>query len=335
MFAKIWASSLLVSAFCLQVTAHAVFSPVLGVQGVPQITDVQKPSKQQPCGITNIANTFDSSKTVTADADGNFEVTGINFNGTPDGSLQAKTGRVSPDATAAFNDELKIITNGPNNPPGRQQATIKAQLPKGLKCTGPGNKCLAQFITTAGFGNCVVVQQSGQSGNGVPASGTGASASSDAKAGGDTTDGENSPPGGGNSKNGGNSKDGGNDNGGGNDKNGGNDNGGGNPKNGGNPKGGDNSKGGADYASGGNSAGGNSAGGGTTTASGDNPNATDGNLSTAGGDSSATSITASCTTNAASTTASADPANATAGRVSGRHMARLLADLKKRGEGAV
>lgn len=82
MFSKIWASSLLVSALCLQVTAHAAFSPALGVAGTPQRGDVKRPSDQNPCGDdVDIANKFDSSKTVTADANGNFQVTVGNFNG--------------------------------------------------------------------------------------------------------------------------------------------------------------------------------------------------------------------------------------------------------------
>ena len=81
MFVKIWASSLLVSALCLQVTAHAAVSPALGVQGTPKRSDVQRPSKQQPCGKIDIANTFESSQAIPVDANGNFEVTAQNFNG--------------------------------------------------------------------------------------------------------------------------------------------------------------------------------------------------------------------------------------------------------------
>jgi len=292
------------------------FSPVLGVQGTPQRTDVQIPSTQNPCGIPNaqVANKFASSTTVTADANGNFEVTAENFNGTPDGSLKAKSGRVSPNGTPTFNDELTITANGNDDPSsGNQQATIKAQLPKGLKCTGPGNKCLAQFITTAGFGNCVVVQQGGQSGKVVPASGAGAPTSSSATGGANTKNGvpasgagastSSGATGGANTKNGTNTS-------------GGKANGGGKTKNVVNANSGGKTKSGEDLTNGGNTAGGNSAGGGTAASTG---------------------ITASCTPNAASSTASADPANAsiTGRRVSGRHMARLLSKLRNRGEGVV
>jgi hypothetical protein len=38
---------------------------------------------------------------------------------------------------------------------------LTVQLPIDTKCTGGANKnlCVASFITTAGFGNCVVVKQ--------------------------------------------------------------------------------------------------------------------------------------------------------------------------------
>lgn len=81
MFAKIWASSLLVLGLCLQVTAHAAVAPALGVQGNPTRGDVQRPSAAKPCGNVDIASKIGSSTPVLADADGSFKVTGTCFNG--------------------------------------------------------------------------------------------------------------------------------------------------------------------------------------------------------------------------------------------------------------
>jgi hypothetical protein len=82
MFAKIWASSLLVLALCLQVTAHATISPVLGVQGAAVRGDVQNPSTANPCGVgVNIDSEFDSSTAVTADASGSVKLNATCYNG--------------------------------------------------------------------------------------------------------------------------------------------------------------------------------------------------------------------------------------------------------------
>lgn len=82
MFAKIWASSLLVLALCLQVTAHAAVSPLLGVTGATTRGDVQRPTGANPCGAgINIASKFDSSTAATADAKGSVQLNATCFNG--------------------------------------------------------------------------------------------------------------------------------------------------------------------------------------------------------------------------------------------------------------
>jgi hypothetical protein len=82
MYAKIWTSSLLVSALCLQVTAHATVSPVLGVQGAAVRADVKNPNTANPCGAgVNIASEFDSSTAATADASGSVQLNATCYNG--------------------------------------------------------------------------------------------------------------------------------------------------------------------------------------------------------------------------------------------------------------
>ena len=82
MFAKIWASSLLVLALCLQVMAHAGVSPPLGVQGDLTRADVQRPTGANPCGAgINIASKFSSSTAATADASGSVQLNATCFNG--------------------------------------------------------------------------------------------------------------------------------------------------------------------------------------------------------------------------------------------------------------
>jgi len=175
MYAKIWTSSLLVSALCLQVTAHATVSPVLGVQGAAVRADVKNPNTANPCGAgVNIASEFDSSTAATADASGSVQLNATCYNGGTDGSLQFKA-QVDPTGTGQHFVTMDITTNGPNSPPGSESVPITVQLPSGTKCTGgSGNLCLAQFISGAGFGNCVVISQSAASGTGNPTSTTAA-----------------------------------------------------------------------------------------------------------------------------------------------------------------
>lgn len=83
MLSKIWASCVLVSALCLEVTAHAIVSPALGVKGTPARSDAQQPSKASPCGpdVNDIASAIDSATAVPADATGSFSVNATSFNG--------------------------------------------------------------------------------------------------------------------------------------------------------------------------------------------------------------------------------------------------------------
>ena len=61
--------------------AHAAVAPALGVSGTPVRNDVKRPSTAQPCGAgVNIASAIDTSTAVTANADGSFDATGIDFN---------------------------------------------------------------------------------------------------------------------------------------------------------------------------------------------------------------------------------------------------------------
>jgi len=61
---------------------------------------------------------------------------------------------------------MDITTNGNDAPPKAETVPITAQLPSGIKCKD--NKCLVQFISGSGFGNCIVVQQSGAASTGDP-----------------------------------------------------------------------------------------------------------------------------------------------------------------------
>jgi len=165
MFAKIWVSSVLVLALCLQVTAHAGVAPALGVQGNLTRGDVQRPTAAKPCGNVNIASNIGSSTPIIADASGSFSVDATCFNGGHDGSLKF-TAKVDPTGTGGNSNfvDMVITTNGNDAPPKAETLPITAQLPSGINCQG--NKCLVQFISGAGFGNCVVVEQSGAANTG-------------------------------------------------------------------------------------------------------------------------------------------------------------------------
>jgi len=188
MFAKIWASSLLVLALCLQVTAHAAVSPALGIQGNPTRGDVQRPTSAKPCGNVDITSKIGSSTLVPADASGSFIVNGICFNGGHDGSLKF-TAKVDPTGTGEDSKfvDMDITTNGNDSPPKAETVPITAQLPSGMKCKN--NKCLVQFISGSGFGNCVVVQQNdaASTGNSTGNTAAGNLASFNSTAGGDSS----------------------------------------------------------------------------------------------------------------------------------------------------
>jgi len=158
--------SLLASAFILtlsfRVHAHAGITPALGVTGNFTRNDVQRPAPATECGNIDIASTIDSSTPVTVAADGTFTVTVTDFNAGADGSRSVS---VKVDATGVGNNFVAgtILTNGDANPTDVGSQNIVAALPAGTQCTGGKSKdlCLASFTTTSGFGNCVVVQQSG------------------------------------------------------------------------------------------------------------------------------------------------------------------------------
>ncbi|KAI0760426.1 hypothetical protein C8Q74DRAFT_228177 [Fomes fomentarius] len=157
----------------LQVQAHAAIAPALGVSGTPKRTDVQRPSNAKPCGNANIAQTFDSSRTVSLKADGTFSATIQNFNGGVDGSRQITSAKV--DVTGKGNKFVaaQVIKNGQRSPTavGTEELTIK--IPS--QCTGgkSKNKCLVSLTTAGGFGNCVVVQSAAKKrGEDIGAAGT-------------------------------------------------------------------------------------------------------------------------------------------------------------------
>jgi len=161
MFSKIWTSAALVLALALQVTAHAAIAPALGVSGTPVRNNVKRPNGNSPCGAgVNVANTIDTSTAVAANAAGSFKATAINFNGGGDGSRKV-TAKVDATGKGTKFVAMTVTTNGDAAPGNTGSQPIVASLPAGTKCTGgkTGNKCLVQFVTTAGFGNCMVVSQ--------------------------------------------------------------------------------------------------------------------------------------------------------------------------------
>jgi len=202
MFAKICASSLLVSALCLQVTAHALISPGLGFPANPTRSNVQRPSNKNPCGnIGDIASQISTSTPVVADGNGEFQANVTSFNGGKDGS-RTVSAKVDPTGQGKNFQDIQVITNGNGNPPSAGTEEITAKLPDGIQCQN--NDCLVQVETTAGFGNCIVVKQQGANGNGTDPVLTSAAADSATGGGtkdaGNCTDGGNSKVGGNNSR---------------------------------------------------------------------------------------------------------------------------------------
>jgi len=171
MFARIWTAIALVLALCMQVDAHAAISPVLGVNGTPVRGNVKRPNNANVCGAgVNIASAINTSQSVTANAAGQFNAEVINFNGGADGSRKV-TARVDPTGKGTNFVAMTVNTNGDAAPQNVGTQNIAATLPAGTSCTGGStkNKCLVQFVTTAGFGNCVVVSQAAATNNGASA----------------------------------------------------------------------------------------------------------------------------------------------------------------------
>ena len=80
MFSKSFIAPLFLLALTSSVNAHAGVTPALGVKGNLSRKDVQRPSKDKPCGNVDIAKTLDTSTAIPANADGIFSASAINFN---------------------------------------------------------------------------------------------------------------------------------------------------------------------------------------------------------------------------------------------------------------
>jgi len=170
MFSKIFTSSVLILGLLSQFNAHAGVSPALGVAGTLARNDVKRPNAANPCGAgVNIAATLDSSTAVAATG-GALSFTATNFNGGADGSRKV-TAKVDATGTGKSFVAMTVTTNGDAAPATTGSQPIVASLPAGTKCTGGASKdkCLVQFVTSAGFGNCAVVSQGAAAAGGAKA----------------------------------------------------------------------------------------------------------------------------------------------------------------------
>ncbi|KAI0754369.1 hypothetical protein C8Q80DRAFT_1266011 [Daedaleopsis nitida] len=131
----------------LQADAHAAISPMLGVKGKPQRSNVQRPSVAKPCGNVNIAQALDSSTAIP-----------LNFNAGIDGSLQIVSASVDVTGTGKSFEPAHVRKNGERNPSQIKSQQLSVLIPSGCKGGKTKNKCLVTFTTAGGFGNCVVVQ---------------------------------------------------------------------------------------------------------------------------------------------------------------------------------
>lgn len=80
MLCKSLVTALFVAFSAVQVSAHTVIVPMLGVAGTPSRNDVQQPNDKTPCGKADLS-AIDTSKAVAADASGSFKVNVTDFNG--------------------------------------------------------------------------------------------------------------------------------------------------------------------------------------------------------------------------------------------------------------
>jgi len=161
MFSKVFATVSVLLAVSVQISAHNIITPALGVTGTAVRADVQRPSTASPCGTVDVASTIDTSTPVVADATGTFITNSTDFNAGTDGA-RAVTAKVDPTGTGTnFNTDVTVTQNGNPDPTTVGTDQITASLPAGTVCSGGANadSCLVQFVTPAGFGNCVVVTQ--------------------------------------------------------------------------------------------------------------------------------------------------------------------------------
>ncbi|KAE9389392.1 hypothetical protein BT96DRAFT_1003291 [Gymnopus androsaceus JB14] len=161
MFSKVFATVSLLFAVSAQINAHAIMTPALGVNGTAVRNDVQRPSSSQPC-----------------DANGTFVTNATDFNAyvcfdwiwqrLTRCAVVAQMDRdplaAKVDPTGAGKNFSTVVTVSQE----RRMLTLlrsavirlSLPLPAGTECSGGSarNLCLVQFISSAGFGNCVVVQ---------------------------------------------------------------------------------------------------------------------------------------------------------------------------------
>jgi hypothetical protein len=156
------ASSAVILAASLQVSAHAAIAPALGAKSATVVrNDAQRPSAAAPCGNVNIASTLDTSTAVAAN-NGVFTATVTNFNGGIDGS-RFVTAQVDATGTGKSFVAATVQTNGDKSPTSTGSQQLSVALPAGTTCTGGAgkNKCLVSFKTAGNFGNCVAVTNGG------------------------------------------------------------------------------------------------------------------------------------------------------------------------------
>ncbi|KAH9941824.1 uncharacterized protein BXZ73DRAFT_75004 [Epithele typhae] len=171
-FSKIFiAAAALVLASALQVQAHTVIQPMLGLGRDAVRNDAFEPADNQLCGNVDIASTFDSSPTIAVKSDHTFQATIRNFNSGVDGSRQIVEAKFDPTGTGNSFQDMKILINGqrsPSDESGSEQVFF--QLLGDCKGGANGKKCLVALKAAGGFGNCIVVEQrKGRSGRSVAA----------------------------------------------------------------------------------------------------------------------------------------------------------------------
>jgi hypothetical protein len=161
MVSKSLIASIFFLCFTTSVDAHALIAPALGVNGNGARSDVQNPSAAKPCGNVNIAQTLDTSTALPLSQNGSFSTSITDFNGGADGSRNIQSVKVDPSGTGNNFVAATMLVNGDPNPTTVGTDQLSVQLPPGTKCTGgkSNDLCLVSFVTTAGFGNCVVVSQ--------------------------------------------------------------------------------------------------------------------------------------------------------------------------------
>jgi len=154
--------------------AHSAIATSKATLATIQRSDVTKANSVNSC--PNFKGPAGSPAVIQ---NGSVALFAQSFNGGTDGSLQYKAA-VSTAADPTTFTPVTLSTNGPNSPPGSQEADLAVTIPASVDCT---KGCTVALQSGGNFGNCVQIVDN----SAAAAAGTTAAAADTTAAAADTT----------------------------------------------------------------------------------------------------------------------------------------------------